>query len=246
MGKMKFVSKILPSWLLKIMGLVSGLLYRVKSFSQYGEDLVVENFIKQRGIKSGVYLDIGGFHPVWISNTKRLHDAGWSGHVVDIDPWKLWAFRLIRGRRCQTHLGAVGSDVSRHGKPVKVFRFKRMLSEIDTLSLSDATKYRDEWGYEFREDTVPFLDISVLVREVGKVDVINIDIEGLDQLVLRAIDLRKLAPVIVVFEDNDCWGGSRETRAFLESNGYERLFVTGGSVGYARKDLTELPTWSEA
>ena len=65
-----------------------------KSYSQYGEDLIIDSFFKHHApIKSGNYLDIGCYHPVGISNTYLLHRRGWQGLVVDIDDYKLELFK---------------------------------------------------------------------------------------------------------------------------------------------------------
>ena len=49
----------------------------IKSYSQYGEDLIIVDFFKRYFLKSSKlnlemsYLDIDAFHPIMISNTHR-------------------------------------------------------------------------------------------------------------------------------------------------------------------------------
>jgi hypothetical protein len=233
----RFVLKALPYRLLAVLGLIIGFFSRRKSFSQYGEDLIVANFFDQIGLKCGSYLDIGAFHPHWISNTKMLHDRGWSGYVVDIDALKLSSFSFVRGGRCQAILGAVGAEERLGGTKAKVYKFKRLLSEIDTLSFEQAQYYSKNWGYEYKEVAVEYLFIGDLLKSVGNVDFLNIDIEGMDEIVLNAIDFTAFRPAVIVFEDNETWGGAEKTKIILAQLGYERLFVSRGSIGYFRKDL---------
>lgn len=47
------------------------------SFSQKGEDLVIEQIFVNR--KTGFYIDIGAYNPNIISNTKRFYLKGWQG-----------------------------------------------------------------------------------------------------------------------------------------------------------------------
>jgi hypothetical protein len=49
------------------------------SFSQFGEDLVIEELTNQPGIERGFYVDVGAFDPVTGSNTLLLFKRGWSG-----------------------------------------------------------------------------------------------------------------------------------------------------------------------
>jgi FkbM family methyltransferase len=58
-----------------------------KSYSQEGEDLLLESIMRQRGIacqKGGFYVDAGSHHPVRFSNTNLFYELGWSG--LNFDP----------------------------------------------------------------------------------------------------------------------------------------------------------------
>ena len=68
----------------------------IKSYSQYGEDLIIYDFFKHHFDIKGNYLDIGAFHPKMISNTHILHTLGWRGTVIDLDDFKLKLFKRNR------------------------------------------------------------------------------------------------------------------------------------------------------
>ena len=51
-----------------------------KSFSQFGEDLVLRSYF---GNRQGLYIDIGGNHPFGMSNTYLLYRMGWRGLVAE-------------------------------------------------------------------------------------------------------------------------------------------------------------------
>ena len=89
------LENILPNGFLKnAFGFFAIFVPPKKSYSQKGEDLIVHAFFGKR--KNGYYLDIGSFHPTWISNTHLFHKHGWTGTVVDIDQYKLDLFKLLR------------------------------------------------------------------------------------------------------------------------------------------------------
>ena len=52
------------------------------SYSQWGEDHFIQNFFKNKD--TGVYLDVGCFHPFKYSNTCLLYNKGWKGINIDV------------------------------------------------------------------------------------------------------------------------------------------------------------------
>ena len=141
----------------------------------------------------------------------------------------------MRGSRCHTLLGAVTNNKIAHGTKIPVFKFNRIWSEINTIDKKTAEFYRKNQGFSFKEEKIDLIDISTLLSEIGKVNFINIDIEGMDEIVIRGINFQKNSPEVIVFEDNFNIGGSKFSQNFLKRNGYERLFISGGSVGYFKK-----------
>lgn len=53
-----------------------------KSFSQYGEDLIIDSLLHNK--HRGFYVDVGAYDPHRISNTKRFYLKGWKG--INIEP----------------------------------------------------------------------------------------------------------------------------------------------------------------
>ena len=53
-------------------------------YSQWGEDQFIIDFFKDK--KKGIYFDVGCFHPFMYSNTCLLHNKGWYGVNIDINP----------------------------------------------------------------------------------------------------------------------------------------------------------------
>jgi len=230
----RFAESVLPYSLLRFVGFIYGYwVPKSVSFSQKGEDLLCLAYFSKRGISRGVYLDIGCFHPRWISNTHLLHKKGWHGHAVDIDEFKLRAMRIARGRKVQTHLGAVfaGSGADTKGT---VYKFRRIWSDIDTLDKATAEEYRDNNFGEFDEEQINFIDINQLLDQLPKVNFINIDIEGVDSTVITNLDFNKFLPDAILFEDNHNWDGDEEVVNILHKHGYKHLFTSGGSICYAQ------------
>lgn len=225
--------RLLPQRIVRLLWVAYGFLKPARrSWSQKGEDLLVQSHFDRLGLGTGTYLDIGCFHPTWISNTHLLHRRGWRGFAIDIDQYKLDSMKFARRDRVECILGAV-CGACEDGATAAVYKFDRGLSDIDTLDLASAEKYRAEGAGEFRREEVALIDINRLMARIPHVDFLNIDIEGVDEAVIVALDLARFRPAVVLFEDNDTWGGAPAVRAKLEAAGYERLFVSGGSICYA-------------
>jgi len=143
---------------------------------------------------NGTYVDIGAYHPTGISNTHLLHKSGWTGSAVDIDKYKLSAFRLLRRGKCKVIFGAATNEKTNGSKKTNVYKFNRLWSEIDTLSFDKARKVALLRNFNFSKVEVPILNVVKLFNDIGPVNLINIDIEGLDELVLLSINLESIRP----------------------------------------------------
>lgn len=184
---------------------------------------------------NGTYVDIGAYHPTGISNTHLLHKSGWTGCAVDIDKYKLFAFMLLRRGKCKIIFGAVINEKTNGTKKTNVYKFNRLWSEIDTLSLDTARKAALLRNFNFSKLEVPMLNVVKLFNDIGPVDLINIDTEGLDELVLLSINLEAIRLKVIIFEDNNLFGGSPKIQTYLKKHNYELLFKSVGSVGYHKE-----------
>jgi hypothetical protein len=237
----KTVVGILPYKLSRLVGFIFGMLVKRTSYSQYGEDLICWEFFKKWKIEKGTYLDIGAFHPKFISNTHLFYKKGWTGFVVDIDDIKLQSFKLVRGKSVRTFFNAVvPNDELFNTTQIDCYNFKRIWSEIDTLSEEVAIETQKKTGFDYYKTTVPTISIHKLLEAVGKVNLLNIDVEGLDSIIIQNFDFDNFGPDLIIFEDNDYWGGSYETLDLLVKKGYAHLFTSDGSVGYFRKSIVQV------
>ena len=216
---------------LRLLGFLYGFFQdKQKSYSQKGEDLLLKAYFDEIGVKNGCYLDIGCFHPVWISNTHIFHKIGWHGTAVDIDAFKLKAMRLVRGSKIKTIVGAVSHFESGF---ITIYKFDRIWSDIDTTDLETAKEYQKDGRGTFQAETVENIHINSILESGPHYNLINIDIEGADISLVNSIDFSRFLPDAILFEDNVNWGGSIETKKYLENYGYRLLFVSSGSICFA-------------
>ena len=233
------MSVIFPLAFLRTLGFIYGYCQpKSKSFSQKGEDLILKTYFDNFQNSSGYYLDVGCFHPTWISNTQLFHKNGWAGTAVDIDEFKLNSMKLVRGSRVKTICGAIGTvDAPTESS---VYKFKRIWSDIDTLDFETAKSYENSGRGDFSTHLVKTFDINSILENCPHVNLINIDVEGIDHLIVRQINFDKYLPDAILFEDNNNWGGDEETKKHLTKYGYELLFISGGSVCFAQPPKRKL------
>src|SRR5271169_435695 len=81
-----------------------------KSFSQSGEDIIVRQLFKLRGINNPSYLDIGANDPFRINNTARFYKKGSRGINVEANPMLIKRFEKFRPHDINLNVGIAGSE----------------------------------------------------------------------------------------------------------------------------------------
>src|SRR6187431_556967 len=70
--------------------------YSLKSYSQEGEDLILNRILEKK--TCGFYVDVGAHHPKRFSNTYLFYQKGWRGINIDAMPGSMAEFRNFRPR----------------------------------------------------------------------------------------------------------------------------------------------------
>lgn len=205
--------------------------YYKKSFSQFGEDLIILNYFKEFKNLGKKYLDIGGFHPIMISNTHLLYLNGWEGTVVDTSDHKLNLFKQKRGDKVNLINKAVVSNEEKN-EILDFYFFEKEFSEIDTLSLEFAQTKKKELGINFTCKSIKTIKVNDLLSK-DNFDFLNIDVEGLDEDILSSLNFEIIhKPKLICFEIHDHLNTNNKAINHLKSNGYEFLFKSGKTLGF--------------
>lgn len=226
-----FIKPFLSLRIIRILTDLKFNFYYKKSYSQFGEDLIVFNFFNNANNIKKNYLDIGAYHPKMISNTHLLHRNNWCGYVVDTSDFKLKLFEKRRGSKIKTINRAV---VQNHEKKEKLsfFFFELPFSEIDTLSQEFAEEKKRERNVNYLRKEIKTIKINDLLK-VEDFDFVNIDIEGMDEKIINSIDFKSIhKPKLICFEDHNSYLKDKNSYVHLINNGYKHLFTSGSSVGF--------------
>lgn len=210
--------------------LVKGLLGMVwpgrRHFSQYAEDVFIDNYF--RGKRDGTWLDIGAFHPRVSSNTHGLRRRGWRGVNVDADDVKVQLFRWFRRRDVNVRALMAGPDAGR-----AVLRAGDNAAGGSYGSM-DRIQFADGPGAEPTRTVADVLDEA----GVDHLDLVSIDVEGLEGPILEGFPFDRFAPALFCVEilvpTLDEVLSSPVTR-ILSEQGYQVIGWHPPSIFYARE-----------
>jgi hypothetical protein len=191
------------------------------TFSQHGEDIFISEHFGHK--KGGFYVDVGASHPFRLSNTFLLYQNGWRGVTVEPIPFLANLHKKWRPQDTLVQRG-IGPFAGKRS-------FQEMLPSV--LSTLDA-KIAEAYVSKGRAHLLRSYDIDVLSLDelfanyVGRrpVDLLSIDIEGLDTDTITAFELNDVRPVVICIEAN-----SKEDRdkvlSYLEQCEYRLLAEFG-------------------
>lgn len=212
-------------------------LYARPSYAQEGEDLVLARMFEETR-RPGIYVDVGAHHPFRFSNTALLHAKGWRGINIDAKPGSMTAFRRFRPNDVNLE---VGVDEVAALLQFNVFA-EPALNTFDTeLALQRRTEGWEQVG-TVEVTCLPLAELlSNHLPALGSqaIDLLSVDVEGLDLQVLRSNDWDRFRPRIIVIEllnsNLDQVLNSESTR-FLARQGYKPISKLVNSAFFVSAD----------
>ncbi len=182
------------------------------TWSQFGEDCLVRNMFPKD--YSGCYVDVGAFHPIYLSNTYKLYKSGWRGLAIDANPHMAPLFDRLRPGDTFVHsaVGLIPGLVTMKMFDVGAFNCLEQNSE----------NVPSQFRGNVQSLRVPSKPLSALLLEHGieKIDFLNVDCEGSDLEILESNDWMRWKPSVVCVEDHSKeWKNSLVT-SFLNERDY--------------------------
>ncbi len=195
------------------------------TFSQEGEDILLKEYFLHR--PKGFYVDVGSHHPQRLSNTYLLYLKGWRGINIDAMPGSMAAFERIRPRDINLELAVF--DAPEANQKLTFYEFAEPALNTFSSELAEIRQTKGACLCQKKEITVHRLaDILDAYLPQGQtIDILNIDVEGLDLNVLMSNNWNKYRPEIILFEELDVLNSSKESvnkvsaLRYLEAQGYE-------------------------
>jgi FkbM family methyltransferase len=196
--------------------------HKKTSYSQSGEDLIVKFIFDCIGISKPTYLDIGAHHPYYISNTALFYENGSVGINVEPDPLLFNDFLIYRKNDVNLNIGV--SD-----KNSELDFYVISTSTLNTFSKEEAEKYAQEGDYNItRTEKIKVKTLNYILDKYANSifpQFLSIDAEGVDELIIKAINFEKNYPIVICIETitfSTSGNGikNKSLISFIESKGY--------------------------
>ena len=187
-----------------------------KTYSMYGEDLIVKNFFKDK--QKGYYVDIGCYHPIEGNNTYLLYKKGWNGINIDINQLSIDLFKKARADDLNINIA-----ISNKFKKVKLY-YRKKINMLNTIDKKFA-KVNFKKGFNTKTIYSNSLD-SILEKSKyrnKKIDFLNIDIEGNEINALKSFNFTKYKPKLVCIEIHNLKTTKNNVSYYKESPIYKFL-----------------------
>lgn len=195
--------------------------YCKESYSQSGEDIIIEYLFRLRKIDKPLCLDIGAYHPIASNNTYKFFLKG--STVVNIDANPAAIIKFTEARPTDTNLN-IGIGASK-GE----FDFYIMEDEsLNTFSIAEKVNL-EKLGCLLREikkiNVLPVNEVLEKYFQDAPPDLISIDAEGVDFDIIQSLDFGKYAPKVICIESINYTPDGTGTKridlcSYIEAAGY--------------------------
>lgn len=193
------------------------------SYSQAGEDAVLNFLFTDKKMTSVSYLDLGTNTPDHFNNTYLLYTKGNRGVCVEADVTLISSIKQLRPNDTVINAGVAVSDAAE--ADFYIFDIKG----LNTFDKVEAEKRQASGAFKVVDVvSVPLVSINSIIESNFKTypDFLSIDIEGLDLDVLKSLDFERFPiPVICVetctFSENHVRPKDHSILEFIRSKGYE-------------------------
>jgi len=181
-------------------GKITGIRYNI-SYSQAGEDIIVNFWKTAKKIGDFTYFDIGANHPIVLNNTFKFYEQGYTGVCVEPDPHLC---EQLKKRRKKDNIVNCGVSTGENTEGT-LFVFSDNL--LNTFSREEADELVKDHGARLvKELPVALIDINTLFERYYKpatATFLSMDIEGLDFSILSKLDFNRYRPAVICLETVD-------------------------------------------
>jgi len=182
--------------------LLPGVLFR---YSQFGEDVIIAHLFAQLGITKPNYLDIGANEPKFISNTYYFYERGSRGVLIEPNPYLFNRLQRVRPGDIVLNMGVGLNETAE----ADFYVFPAYCNGMSTFSKLEATHWQ-EVGLKgvgkikiekvLKIKLIPVNTIFNTYFSDKQLNLLSIDVEGLDLDILKSMDFEKYRPDVICVE----------------------------------------------
>ncbi|MCI7350155.1 MAG: FkbM family methyltransferase [Ruminococcus sp.] len=207
------------------------------SFSQSGEDMISEYVLKflKMDISKISYLDLGANHAKELSNTYKFYKSGGHGVLVEANPELIPELMENRKNDIVLNRVIVPSNGSYKSETDFYVLSGDGLSTLDYNSALEACRANPQITIKQKYSVKTISVAEILDRYFSDgMDILNIDLEGIEYSILKEFDFSKVRPKIIILESIEYKPYlvmektlSKKSKDLLENNDYIEYAFTG-------------------
>lgn len=187
------------------------------SYSQFGEDYVIYSLLGDVDYTNIRYLELGVDNPVVGNNTYGFELRGAKGWLVEANTEMIPCISMCR-KNCTVINKAVVLNNS-NDKEVKFY-----VADISAVSSLNPDEVLEHSGNIVNEIVVEAVTLDNLLKEIGKIDILSIDLEGIDDELLISTHFEEYGPRIICAETRET---NVEVVEHLKREGYSLAYMNG-------------------
>ena len=195
------------------------------SWSWEGEDILTGKICADYlGVKEGFYVDVGAHHPLALSNTHVLYKRGWRGINIDAMPGSMVAFAQYRpeDRNIECAVSLKPSTMM-----FSMFDDAGLNGFLPQAMIDSHVRRGCKLVGQTPVTTKPLSQILDEADAPTTIDMMDVDVEGLDIEVLESNDWNRWRPKVILAEILGCSDVrsvmNSDVAKYLEGRNY-RLF----------------------
>lgn len=208
----------------------------VQSYSQYGEDRIIE-FIFQAIIKRKLnfYLDIGSNHPYKLSNTFLFYSKyGANGICIEANSHLAQYHSELRERDKVLNMCVVSEDkYNNNSEDIDFYILDK--DGLSSFRYEDIKKYTDVGNAKLiniaKVKKITINDILIKYVKDNEIDLLSIDVEGIEDEILKEFDFNIKRPKVICVETiendgNNNFSKNKDIKQIVERNNYSVIADT--------------------
>ena len=192
------------------------------SYSQCGEDIIVNRILGRLKIPNPTYLDIGASHPIQLNNTYKCYEQATTGVLVEPEPTLFCGLRKVRPKDTILNIG-IGIDEREYADfYIMTNQFLSTFSKESAENIMGYGKNKIEKVIQ-----IPLANINTIIAKYFHPcpNFISIDVEGLDFEILKKLNFSRYTPEVFCLEtisytENNTEQKITEIIDFMVSHGY--------------------------
>jgi hypothetical protein len=170
--------------------------FQKSSYSQSGEDIIIDYIFNLRKISKPTYLDLGAHHPFSLNNTYLFYRRGARGVNIDANPELIELFAVHRPEDVNINLG-VGE------KTGELDFYVISESLLSTFSQEEAMMQLDHGFAITSKILMRIKSVSDIIDDYfGGVypELVSIDVEGIDEMIVSSMSFKESKPKVICLE----------------------------------------------